>query len=199
MMAILILTVAGWIAAPVLHLEVGTVALLGLLAAALVGNFDGRSLQELNWDYLIFFGVALTLGGLISGLGLDRALAEAVREQIGGLGVGPLPFVLAVAVLTILARLVLLPEPAVLLVSLGVIPVAPVVGVEPWVAVVTILATYMLWHIPSQAPEYMVAYSGAEGRLYSHAQARRVSLGYAAVTLAGLALAVPYWHLLGLL
>jgi divalent anion:Na+ symporter, DASS family len=199
MVAILLLTVAGWVAAPALRLEMGTVALLGLLGAALAGNFDGGSLQELDWDYLIFFGVALTLGGLVTSLGLDRSLAEAVGQQMSGLGVGALPFVLSVAVLTILVRLVLLPEPAVLLVNLAVIPIAPSVGVEPWVAVVTTAATYLLWYIPSQTPEYLVAYSGSEGRLYSHDQARRVSFAYAAVTLAGLALAVPYWHLLGLL
>jgi di/tricarboxylate transporter len=199
MVAILPLTVAGWVAAPALRLEVGTVALLGLLGAALARNFDGRSLQELDWDYLIFFGVALSLGRLISSLGLDRSLADAAGRQMSGLGVGPLPFVLSVAFLTVLARLVLLPEPAVLLVTLAVLPIAPSVGVEPWVAIVTILATYLLWYIPSQTPEYLVAYSGSEGRLYSHAQARRVSFAYAAVTLAGLALSVPYWHLLGLL
>ena len=76
---------------------------------------------------------------------------------------------LSVAVLTVAARLVLLPEPAVLLVNLVVIPIAPSVGVEPWVAVVTTLATYPLWYIQSQTPEYLVAYSGSEGRLYSHA------------------------------
>ena len=88
---------------------------------------------------------------------------------------------------------------AVLLLSLAVIPVAPTVGVDPWVAIVTILATFLLWFVPPQTPEYLVAYSGSEGRLYSHRQARRVSFAYAAVTLVGLALSIPYWHWIGLL
>lgn len=92
-----------------------------------------------------------------------------------------------------------MPEPAILLLSLAVIPVAPTLGIDPWVVIVTILATSFPWFIPSQTPEYLVAHSASEGRLYSHAQARRVSFAYTAVVLAGLVLSVPYWHLLGLL
>lgn len=199
MIAVLLLTVAGWIAAPTLHLEVGTVALLGLIGAVLTGSFDRRSLQELDWDYLIFYGVALTLSQLMAALGLDQLVAGVAGDQIARLGVGALPFVLGVALLTILVRLVLLPEPAVLLVSLTVIPIAPTAGVDPWVAVIAVLSCFLLWYLPSQSPEYLIAYSGSEGRLYSHAQARRVGIAYAAVTLVGLALSIPYWRLLGLL
>jgi hypothetical protein len=38
-----------------------------------------------------------------------------------------------------------------------------------------------------------------EDRLFSHEQARRFALAYTALTLLGLALAVPHWRVLGLL
>ena len=48
-------------------------------------------------------------------------------------------------------------------------------------------------------PEYLVAHSASEGRLYSHPQAQRVALAHVVVTLVGLALAIPYWKLIGLM
>lgn len=45
----------------------------------------------------------------------------------------------------------------------------------------------------------LVAHSASEGRLYSHPQARRVALAYVVVTLVGLALAIAYWKLIGLM
>ncbi len=107
MIAVLVLTVAGWIAAPALRVDVGTVAVLGLLAAVLTGSFDRRSFQELNWNYLIFYGVALSIAGLAISLGLDRVVAEAVGARLTRTGVSPPLFVLGVACLNFLVQLVL--------------------------------------------------------------------------------------------
>ncbi len=52
---------------------------------------------------------------------------------------------------------------------------------------------------PAATPEYLVAHFASEGRLYSHPQAQRVALAYVVVTLVGLALAIPYWKLIGLM
>jgi hypothetical protein len=87
----------------------------------------------------------------------------------------------------------------VLILTLAFLPTAAVVGVDPWIVVLTILATSGQWFIPNETNAYLVAYSASEGRLFSHGQARRVAFGYAAVVLAGLALSIPYWHVLGLL
>lgn len=199
MIAVLVLTVVGWIAAPALHLGVGTVAVLGLLAAGATGNLDRKALQELDWNYLIFYGVVLGIARLGSSLGLDRVAAEVIGAQLARIGATPLVFVLAIACLTLLMRLILQPEQVVLLLSLALIPVAPAIGMDPWVVIVTILAMALIWFTPSQTPEFLAAYSAAEGRLYSHAQARHVAYGYAVVVLAGLALSVQYWHWIGLL
>ena len=74
---ILVLTVAGWVAAPWLGLELSTIALLGLLATVALGIFDRPALQSLDWSFLVFFGVVLTVGRLSVAVGLDRAAAGA--------------------------------------------------------------------------------------------------------------------------
>ena len=72
-------------------------------------------------------------------------------------------------------------------------------GVEPWLVVIALLTTSVAWCLPSQTPSYLVAQSASEGKLFAHAQAQRFAVAYTALTLAGLALCVPYWRALGLL
>jgi hypothetical protein len=90
-------------------------------------------------------------------------------------------------------------EQAVLFLSLSLIPVATAIGVDPWVAVVVVLSTVLVWLVPATTPEYVAAYSASEGVLFSPAQARKVAFAHAAVTLVALGIATFYWRWLGLL
>jgi di/tricarboxylate transporter len=202
MIGVLVLTVAGWFFAPALHMEVGTIAVLGLLAAIVTGNFDQRSLRELDWSYLIFYGVALSTAALRGsfGVGGESSLGAIGRFSTGLLGeANGLVFVMVIAGLHVLVRLVIHQNQAILLLGIALIPVAPTVGVDPWIVVITLLATSSFWFLRTQTPSYLVAYTSSEGRLFSHDQARLAGIGYTVVVLLSLALSVPYWHWLGLL
>ena len=196
---VLVLTVSGWVAAPWIHLDLATIALLGLLAMVALGLFDRPALQSLDWSFLIFFGVVLTVGRLSVAVGLDRAAAATVERLLGSAQPGPLLFVLAVAGISLLIRLALDQDLAVVLMGVTLLPVAPRIGVDPWVVVITVLALSVAWFLPSQTVSYLVAQSASEGRLFSHAQAQRFAFAYTALVLLGLTLSVPYWRLLGLL
>ncbi|MGH2453532.1 MAG: SLC13 family permease [bacterium] len=198
MAAVLLFTLGGWLLGPRLGVDTGTVALIGLLAAFVTGNLDRQSFRELDWNYLIFYGVALSLGGMMGSLGINRALGDAIASTLGQLGVTPVLFVLLVGVLGIVLHM-LIGEQAVLLLALTFIPVAPAVGVDPWIVVIAILTSVVTWIVPATTPEYLVAYSASEGRLYSHPQAIRVAVAYAVMILVALVLIMPYWRLLGLL
>ena len=197
--AILVLTVAGWIAAPWLGLDLATVALLGLLATVALGIFDRIALQSLDWSFLIFFGTVLTVGRLGAVVGLDRVAAATIDRLLGAAQPSPLMLVLVVAGVSLLIRLVLDQDLTVVLVGVTLLPVAPRIGVEPWVVVIALLSMSVAWFLPAQTPSYLVAQSASEGRLFSHAQAQRFAFAYTALTLLGLVLSIPYWRLLGLL
>jgi divalent anion:Na+ symporter, DASS family len=199
MAAILLTMLAAWILAPALGIDFGTTAILGLLAAVVTGNFGHRSIQDLDWSFLLFYGVALSIGEVADSLGLNQAAAAVIGGHLLMIGASPLFFVLAVGLLHMLVRFLFRPSQSVLLLSLTFIPVAPALGVEPWVVVITVLATAFLWFPPSQSSPFMTACAASEGRLYSPGQVARVNFAYAGITLLGLAIVVPYWHLLGLL
>ena len=198
MAVILVAMVIGFNVGPSIGISTGVVGLASLVASALVGCFDRQSLQSLNWDFLISYGVILSLPPIISSLGIDTMIGSTLGGLIGDAKISALVFVLSIAVLNIAVRMVLPDDQTLLLLSIILIPVAPVFGVHPWVVVITLLATFTLWLLPTQTASYAVAYEASEGRLFTHAQARKASMGFIAVTLLGLVVVFPYWGWLNL-
>ena len=196
---ILIAVVIGWNVGPAFGISTGIVGLASLVAAAVAGCVHRELLQGLNWDFLVSYGVILSLPPIMSSLGIDAELARMLRAFIGDGTVSPAVFVLAIAGLNIVVRLMLPDDQSLLLLAIILIPMAPVFGVHPWIVIITLLATFTLWFIPSQSVSYSVGYDASEERLFTHEQARKACFGFILLTLAGLMLALPYWGWLGLL
>jgi DASS family divalent anion:Na+ symporter len=196
-LAIVVLMLIGWIVGPTFLWQPGLVALIAFIAVMVATGVS--DLKGLDWDYLVFFGVALTIADLAEGLNLGKILGDQAAAVLGRLGLGGAAFVILVGVLTILVKSLLAADQAILLLALPLLPVATQIGISPWLAAVAILALGLSWHLPAQSPEYLVAYGATHGRLYSHQQARKMAFAYQAIALAGLALCLPYWHLLGYL
>jgi len=192
------LTLVGWIVGPVFLIQPGLVALLAFIAVTVATRSRASDLARLDWGYLIFYGVALSLSDLVEGLRLDEIVAVPAGARLAEIGISGPVFVLFVGLLTVLVRSVLPADQAVILLGLALIPIAATVGVHPWLVVIAILTLGLSWHVVAQTPEYLVAHVASEGRLYSHGQARRAAFAYLVVAFAALALSLPYWRLLGL-
>jgi hypothetical protein len=160
---------------------------------------DKRGLQELDVNLLVLIGVALSTAKVAASLGLDQLAAQLLGGFIQQVHATPVTFVLGVAIMTTLVRQVLGETQTVLMLGLALIPVAPTLGVNPWVVVVVIIAASHTWVVPTQDQAYLAAYAATEGRLYSPGQARTVAAWFVVVTLVGIAAATLYWRLLGLL
>jgi di/tricarboxylate transporter len=199
MLVILILTVIGWLLAPTWGVHMAVIAILGLVGAVVSGNFDRRALQDVDLNFLIFYGVTLSIARLWVDLGVDRLATGVVSQAITHVQLWPMAVVCGLGVLHVVLRFALPQPQAILVLGLALIPAAATLGVDAWIVAVTLLATSSPWFFPSQTITFPFALSASEGRLFSAGQARRASLGYVVVTLIGLAVCVPYWHALGLL
>jgi hypothetical protein len=190
MVVVLLLTVFGWLLAPLVRIDVAVVGILGLLAAVATGSLvavvTGRTglpgaLRRHSERY-----------GLVGGLGVDRDVAAGLGASLGRLGLVPWTFVAMLVVVGALVEVALGKMQMLLVLGLALIPAAAAIGVEPWVVIITLVAGPSLWFLPGQAP-LLVAQPLPEGRLYSRAQSQAVALGYA-LTLLAVVLSVPYWH-----
>ncbi len=108
-------------------------------------------------------------------------------------------FVLALAILCLALSLVLRWQAAVPIIIVALSPVARTAGIDPWVVAIVTLTASNTFFMPYQSTIYMALYSGTGERLFRHAQVRPLSVAYAFLVLAGLAISVPFWRTLGLL
>jgi di/tricarboxylate transporter len=199
MVGILAFTFVGWLLGPLVGVSPTEVAVLALCGAVVSGNLDEQALRELNWNALLFFGVVLSMAEVSASLGVDHLAADTLGGPLARTGISAPAFVILAASLVALVRLVLLPEQAILLLGLVLLPVAAALGIEPGLVVLAMVSTALMWYVPSQSPEYMIAHAGSDGKLFTHAQARQVALGFTLLVLVGLSVSVGYWRLLGLL
>ena len=107
MTVIIILMVIGWAGATVFRLDMGVIALLGLLASVATGIFDNKAFNQLDWNYLILFGVIAGISQIIASLGLDKTLAEVAGTVLLQFGHQPFLIILGIASLSMLLNLLL--------------------------------------------------------------------------------------------
>ena len=215
-----VLGLAAWIGSTPLMFWFLNGSSLCLLAWGLLPDAERRQFGWIRWFLTAApLGVFVSLGALVMLFLLlrPRRLPPPERErvdvQIAVLGppsrreyamlvvlaLTVAGFALAIAALNLVVRLALSQNQAILLMGLSLIPVAANLGINPWIVVISLLSTSVMWFLPNQTNSYLVALSASEERLFSPAQGRLVAFGYSAVTLLGLAVSVPFWHLLGLL
>lgn len=197
--AIIAATVALWTIGGDVGLDPAIVAMAGFACAAVATRLDARALASIDWGYLVFYAAVIGLAGIARALGVDVAVGEAIGALLTTLGIGGLAFLVVASLATAALRLALNIEQVVLVLALTLIPTASAVGVEPWTAIVVMLAASGFWAMPAQSPEYELAYSASEGRLYSHGQARLIAIAYLAVVVGAVVLVAPYWDAMGLL
>ncbi len=197
--AILALTILGWTFGPALGVDKLVVSLVMLMASILLGCFGDTELQSLPWDFLILYGIVLDIDKITTRLGITQAAGAALVAATGHLHLAPIVFLLAVAVLNVLVRLVLPVIPALMLLGLGLIPLAPVMGLSPFLVGLALLATTTVWFLPTTSYTFRLAAQAAEGQLFTNRQAQVTSVIHTAITLLGLAVCTPYWRWLGLM
>ena len=117
---------------------------------------------------------------------------------IGGLARTPIAFLAALTLLCFAVSLVLRWQAAAPLLTITLGPVAQGAGIHPLVVGLTAIIACNGFFVPYQSTIYLALYQGTEGRLFSHAQARRAAIAFGIVTLLALCLSVPVWRAMGL-
>jgi len=187
----------GMLLQPFIHVDSGWLA-VGAIALALAGGLEPtRFRTAIDWGFLIFLGVLLGSGGVLHRAGVDQWIASGLLPVTHALG-SPVLLITIVAVFAMAVHLVLPSIPARLLLTLALVPGAPL-GLSPWVVGFTVFTATNIWVLPSQSHIYRIARSAATHDIFSQRDALRVGLAMSVVTLLALAVSVPYWQAIGIL
>jgi len=189
--------VVGLAAQPILRIEPAWLA-IGALVIVTAGVIDRERFRgSVDWGFLVFLGVVLGSGAVLQSGGVDRWISDLLLNATAAVR-SPGLLVIALAVLVMMSRIVLPSRPAMVLLSLALVPAAPALGISPWVAGFVVLVASNVWVLPYQGLEYLIARDATGGEAFDDRQGTRVGAALTVVRLVAIALAVPVWQGMGL-
>jgi di/tricarboxylate transporter len=191
--------IVGFLALPLLHVNPAWFA-VGALSLAIGGGGLTRDLfrRAIDWGFLIQFGILLGAGGVLHEQGVDEWIATRLLSVIGG-GWHPAGIILLLTGFVFACRLLMPWIPATLLLSLALVPAAPRLGLNPWVVGFVVLVAANAWIHPSLSDYCRVTRDAAGEDLFGQRQAMLAGVVISVLTVIGLTVSIPYWHMLGIL
>jgi anion transporter len=197
---VLAAALAGWATKPWHGVAEAWVTLGAFLLFLTTGVLDKTGLKSnIDWGFLLFFGVVSSLAVMVPHLKVDRWMLERAAPILTRVAFHPLPFLLTALLLAYTLRLFLNKFPAIILLTFALLPWGQKLGIHPGVIIVTILMAVDCWFLPYQDTNYQITYYGTHEKAFTHAQARTLMVAKLAASLAAVAASVPYWRLLGLI
>ena len=200
-LAIGILTVAfvGWMTTSIHGVREVWIATGAFILALITGALDKESLRKnLDWGFVLFFGVICSMGAIADKLRIDRWLATLTEPFLFLFIESPTFFLLATVPIVSIVRLFLRKTAAYIFLTLSLVSWAPIVGIHPGIILLTIVFAGEGWFFHYQDGSYQMIYSMTEGQAFSHRQAQVLMLAKFIAVFVALALCVPYWRYLGL-
>jgi di/tricarboxylate transporter len=194
----LVVMLAGFLLQPLLRINPAWFG-VGAIAVAVGGGGLNRELfrRAIDWGFLVQFGILLGAGGVLHANGVDEWIAVRLLGVLGDHW-APATLVVLIAVCVTVVRLFVPWIPATLLLSLALVPAAPRLGLSPWVVGFVVLVAANAW-LPSSQSDYCRVARDTAGELFTPRHALIVGVALTALTLLGLAIAIPYWQALGIL
>jgi di/tricarboxylate transporter len=189
----------GFATQPLHGIDPTWVSVIAFVVMAGAGVLTLDTLRAVNWNTVLLLGVLASMAEVVSTTRLDVWVTLFVVGAVGGVSAAPILFVGAVALLCLALSLVLRWQASVPLIVLALGPVAHAAGIDPWVVAIVALTAANTFFLPYQSTIYLALYTGGGSRLFEHAQARPLAFVYAGLTLLGLLVSVPIWHVMGLL
>lgn len=192
-------TLLAWVTKPFHGISEPTVAFAAFVAFLVSGVIDKKTFKtQIEWGFLLFFGVAYSLGFISSHLNIDRWLISVLEPYIRWFAIDQLTFLLFTLSLVYLVRLFLLATPTVVVLMLTLSSWAQGLGIHPGILLITILMAVETWFFPYQQFSYLLA-RDLTGNRFSHSQARKLLIAKVLASYAALVISVPYWRALGLM
>jgi anion transporter len=197
--AVLGLVLVGFVTESWHHIDPAWVAMAGFLILIMAGVLDRDALKGLDWAVLLLVGALVSVAEITKVTGFNDQLTAWVQPLLHPFSSSPYLFLTAVAVLTIIVKLAVPINQAVLIVALSLLPVSSELGYNPFIVTLVVLALSNSWILPQQNSMYVTVFSGTEERAFTMKQVRPLALLHAGVGVIAVVASVPFWRLLGLM
>jgi di/tricarboxylate transporter len=173
---------------------------LGALGALFVGGALDRDTYQrsIDWGFLTFIGVLIGVGDVQHHAQVDTWLGASLAPLAHSVS-HPVMLLTMLMLLAVVFRLVLPSLPLRLLLMTAALPIAPSVGIAPWLAGFVVLIVSEPSLIPAQDIVQRVMNAETEGEVITPRQQLRFSIGITVILFVAVVLSIPYWYAIGLI
>ena len=196
---LLALAFGGWITKSIHGISEVWIATGVFVLALITGALDKNTLRkDIDWPFVLFFGVICSMGVIADKLKIDRWLGTITEPFLSSFVQSPTVFLMATVLIVSIVRIFLRKTAAYIFLTLTLISWAPLVGLHPGILLLTIVFAGEGWFFHYQDGSYQMIYSATDGKAFSHGQARKLMIAKFLAVFVALAACVPYWRYLGL-
>lgn len=196
-LAVLISALALWVTTSFHGINEAWVALAALLLFLMTGILDKTRIKNIDWGFVLFFGVMNSFAEISTRFKLDQWVMGIINPVLPAFSGNPMVFLTAIILLVYLARVFLRREATLAILMLCLTPWAQIMSIHPGVLLMTILVACEGWFLIYQDNSYLLTYHSVEEKAFSHAQARKLMVVKFVSCFLVIAVSVPYWKLLG--
>lgn len=199
-LVVLLLTIAGWLTAGYHKIDGAWISLTAFCALVVSGILGGGLIKNgIDWEMLIHMGATLAIPTLLTQAKIDKWLVALVSPVVLPFVDWPIVCFVVIALITYLAKLVFTSFLTVVTMMVAFLPLAPAIGINPWIMAMIILIASEVWFFRFQVDWHTLANTTTDGKGFTYPLMARINPVYAVAYILALIAAIPYWRYLGLM
>lgn len=174
------------------------IAMCILLMTNVIDKKDFHS--KMLWSLMMFIGCAMSLGSILSNVGVDAWLKQMIAPLAEAIS-NPYLLIIFMALLIYALRSVITSlSTSIVMFTTIFYPIAQAAGMDPWIAGMVVYCSTMVWYVRYQNANFLSAFAANGGDdMVLYNDTIKMSFGYMAISLIGLLVSVPYWQMLGMI
>lgn len=197
---IMVITVLLWVTKGLHGMGEYAVTIMAVCACVVCDILPVKNFRtNIAWETLIFIACSISIGSVLTSVGITPWLAETVGPYTSSFFGNPFLLIIGLALVTILVRFLILSEIGFLTVFTALfIPLGTAAGINPWIIGFIMNAFVIGWFLPYQSSVYLTAlYSPGEGWVTTKATTRYCFI-YCALALISCFVAYFAWQAMGI-
>lgn len=196
---IMVITVLCWVTKSIHGIPEYAVALVAACACVVFDILPVKSFRSnIAWESLIFIACSISIGNVLTHVGLTPWLAETIGPYTSGFFGNPFLLIIGLAAVTLVVRFLILSEIGFLTVFTALcIPLGTAAGVNPWVIGFVLNAFVIGWFLPYQSSVYLTALYGAGEGWITVKDTTRYCFVYCIIALIAMFITYFIWNVAG--
>ena len=199
-LGVLCLTLGGWLSKSYHNIDGAWIALIALCVLINTGVLGwGMMKKGIDWEMLLYMGATLSIPALLTQAKIDQWLVGMFAPVILPFTNSPALCFTVIILIAIAVKLAFTSFLTVVTLTVALLPLAPELGISPWVLAMIVLMGSEVWFLRFQVDWHTMAIATTGGKGFSYPMMYRINPVYAVAYVLAAIVAIPWWRHLGLI